>query len=249
MGAPGDDQGAAGRGRPGWARRSCGGSSRSSIRPSWRPRRSTTCAARRCAWRSTSASAARSSPRSSAGAAASATWSSRCSCCRSCTGGATPSCARRTRSPPCGRSRIEGYVADADAEALADAYRFLRRVEHRLQIVRDLQTHDLPPDRARAHHPGALAGPGRRRRARRASTSARPGSCARSTSGCSTGRCWKRSPDRRRWPGRHGTDRAATEELLGGLGFAEPARSYDVLRPPRRSRPPDRQGARATCSR
>ncbi len=27
----------------------------------------------------------------------------------------------------------------------------------------------------------------------------------------------------------HGTDRAATEELLGGLGFADPARSYDVL--------------------
>ena len=27
----------------------------------------------------------------------------------------------------------------------------------------------------------------------------------------------------------HGTDRAATEELLGGLGFAEPARAYDVL--------------------
>ncbi|HVF07923.1 MAG TPA: bifunctional glutamine-synthetase adenylyltransferase/deadenyltransferase, partial [Actinomycetota bacterium] len=41
----------------------------------------------------------------------------------------------------------EGYVADADADALAGAYRFLRRVEHRLQIVRDLQTHDLPPGR------------------------------------------------------------------------------------------------------
>jgi glutamate-ammonia-ligase adenylyltransferase len=41
----------------------------------------------------------------------------------------------------------EGYVADADADALAEAYRFLRRVEHRLQLVRDLQTHDLPPDR------------------------------------------------------------------------------------------------------
>ena len=40
----------------------------------------------------------------------------------------------------------EGYVAQADAEALADAYRFLRRLEHRLQIVRDLQTHDLPAD-------------------------------------------------------------------------------------------------------
>ncbi len=40
----------------------------------------------------------------------------------------------------------EGYVAQADADALADAYRFLRRLEHRLQMVRDLQTHDLPAD-------------------------------------------------------------------------------------------------------
>src|SRR5204863_1915483 len=36
----------------------------------------------------------------------------------------------------------EGYVAASDAEALTDAYRFLRRLEHRLQMVRDLQTHD-----------------------------------------------------------------------------------------------------------
>src|SRR3990170_3494264 len=41
----------------------------------------------------------------------------------------------------------EGYVAPDDAEALAEAYRFLRTLEHRLQIVRDLQTHDLPADR------------------------------------------------------------------------------------------------------
>src|SRR5205085_5796488 len=40
----------------------------------------------------------------------------------------------------------EGYVAERDAAALADAYRFLRRVEHRLQMVRDLQTHELPDD-------------------------------------------------------------------------------------------------------
>ncbi|MGH2590200.1 MAG: bifunctional [glutamine synthetase] adenylyltransferase/[glutamine synthetase]-adenylyl-L-tyrosine phosphorylase, partial [Actinomycetota bacterium] len=42
----------------------------------------------------------------------------------------------------------EGYVAESDAKALADAYRFLRTLEHRLQIVRDLQTHELPADRA-----------------------------------------------------------------------------------------------------
>ena len=42
----------------------------------------------------------------------------------------------------------EGYVGRDDAGALADAYRFLRTLEHRLQIVRDLQTHELPADRA-----------------------------------------------------------------------------------------------------
>ena len=57
----------------------------------------------------------------------------------------------------------EGYVAQADADALADAYRFLRRVEHRLQIVRDLQTHDLPAD-PRANDARAFARLGRRRR-------------------------------------------------------------------------------------
>src|SRR4029078_13420508 len=39
----------------------------------------------------------------------------------------------------------EGYVGAPDADALADAYRFLRRLEHRLRMVRDLQTPDLPP--------------------------------------------------------------------------------------------------------
>jgi glutamate-ammonia-ligase adenylyltransferase len=39
-----------------------------------------------------------------------------------------------------------GYVAQADADALADSYRFLRTLEHRLQMVRDTQTHELPAD-------------------------------------------------------------------------------------------------------
>ena len=48
----------------------------------------------------------------------------------------------------------EGFVRRADADVLADSYRFLRRLEHRLQMVRDLQTHELPrrpaqPDDAR----------------------------------------------------------------------------------------------------
>ncbi|MGH2555198.1 MAG: bifunctional [glutamine synthetase] adenylyltransferase/[glutamine synthetase]-adenylyl-L-tyrosine phosphorylase, partial [Actinomycetota bacterium] len=41
----------------------------------------------------------------------------------------------------------EGFVSRSDAEVLADSYRFLRRLEHRLQMVRDLQTHELPSDR------------------------------------------------------------------------------------------------------
>jgi [glutamine synthetase] adenylyltransferase / [glutamine synthetase]-adenylyl-L-tyrosine phosphorylase len=43
--------------------------------------------------------------------------------------------------------RAAGYVAPDDADGLADAYRFLRRVEHALQIEDDQQTHTLPTDR------------------------------------------------------------------------------------------------------
>jgi [glutamine synthetase] adenylyltransferase / [glutamine synthetase]-adenylyl-L-tyrosine phosphorylase len=41
-----------------------------------------------------------------------------------------------------------GYVAPADADGLGAAYRFLRRVEHVLQIEDEQQTHTLPADRA-----------------------------------------------------------------------------------------------------
>ncbi len=37
-----------------------------------------------------------------------------------------------------------GYVAEDDAVALADHYRFLRTVEHRLQLVEEEQTHAVP---------------------------------------------------------------------------------------------------------
>ncbi|HXF71750.1 MAG TPA: DUF294 nucleotidyltransferase-like domain-containing protein, partial [Actinomycetota bacterium] len=120
----------------------------------------------------------------------------------------------------------EGYVAEEDAAALADAYRFLRRVEHRLQMVRDLQTHELPSD------PGALE------------------RLARSL-GLGRGDDLVREYERRtalvrglherlfyrplleafagpRAP-RPGVDRAATEELLAGLGFRRPGAAYEVL--------------------
>jgi glutamate-ammonia-ligase adenylyltransferase len=41
-----------------------------------------------------------------------------------------------------------GYVDAGDAESLADAYRFLRRVEHGLQLEDEQQTHLVPADRA-----------------------------------------------------------------------------------------------------
>jgi [glutamine synthetase] adenylyltransferase / [glutamine synthetase]-adenylyl-L-tyrosine phosphorylase len=45
-----------------------------------------------------------------------------------------------------------GYVAPGDADALAGAYRFLRAVEHRLQLFEDRQVHALPSSvAARAH--------------------------------------------------------------------------------------------------
>jgi glutamate-ammonia-ligase adenylyltransferase len=41
----------------------------------------------------------------------------------------------------------EGHITTEAATALSEAYRFLRRVEHRLQMVDDAQTHTIPADR------------------------------------------------------------------------------------------------------
>ncbi len=120
----------------------------------------------------------------------------------------------------------EGYVAEPDAEALAGAYVFLRRLEHRLQIVRDLQTHDLPADRhARTTIARSLGLGG---------ADALQAEYERTT-GLVRGlheRLFYR-PLLEAFAGpaapRPGTERAATEELLAGLGFAQPGRSYEVL--------------------
>src|SRR5262249_39557369 len=117
----------------------------------------------------------------------------------------------------------EGFVAPADADALADSYRFLRTLEHRLQMVRDLQTHELPASRAAlatlARSMG-LGGPDELR-----------GEHARQT-----GRV--RGVHERLFyrplleafavsEAPHlGADRADTEELLTGLGFADPSAAY-----------------------
>ncbi len=120
----------------------------------------------------------------------------------------------------------EAYVAHEDAAALADAYRFLRRLEHRLQIVRHLQTHDLPAERrARTTIARSLG---------LADADALQAEYDRTTDLVRSlhERLFYR-PLLEAFTGpaapRPGVDRRATEELLAGLGFANPARSYDVL--------------------
>ncbi|HVE98783.1 MAG TPA: bifunctional [glutamine synthetase] adenylyltransferase/[glutamine synthetase]-adenylyl-L-tyrosine phosphorylase [Mycobacteriales bacterium] len=56
----------------------------------------------------------------------------------------------RVRSTLEGLDRLSagGYVGAAEAERLADAYRFLRAVEHRLQLQRLRRTHTLPTEPA-----------------------------------------------------------------------------------------------------
>jgi [glutamine synthetase] adenylyltransferase / [glutamine synthetase]-adenylyl-L-tyrosine phosphorylase len=122
----------------------------------------------------------------------------------------------------------EGFVSHPDAAELADAYRFLRRLEHRLQIVRDLQTHDLPAD---AHARTTIA-----RSLGLADAGALQAEYERVTALVRTihERLFYR-PLLEAFAGpsgaaaEPGVDRVATEELLGGLGFASPHRSYEVL--------------------
>jgi glutamate-ammonia-ligase adenylyltransferase len=119
-----------------------------------------------------------------------------------------------------------GYIAEGDAESLASSYRFLRRLEHRLQLARDLQTHDLPEDQAdlrRLARSMDLSDPDELREEYH-----RHSEMVRSLHE----RLFYRplletfAGDRAPIPG---TERAATEELLGGLGFADPAGAYRRL--------------------
>ena len=61
----------------------------------------------------------------------------------------------------CGAIRVladTGRVDDATARDLIDAYRFLRRVEHRLQMIADEQTHTVPEDEAGFSHVATFLG-------------------------------------------------------------------------------------------
>jgi glutamate-ammonia-ligase adenylyltransferase len=62
-------------------------------------------------------------------------------------GGRDPALRLRATLPCLAELAEAGYVAAEDAAALAIAYRFLRTVEHRLQLVEEAQVHTVPADR------------------------------------------------------------------------------------------------------
>jgi [glutamine synthetase] adenylyltransferase / [glutamine synthetase]-adenylyl-L-tyrosine phosphorylase len=51
-----------------------------------------------------------------------------------------------------------GYIADEDADALSEAYRFLRTLEHRLQLVEEEQTHAVPTEPSAHSHLARVLG-------------------------------------------------------------------------------------------
>ena len=117
-----------------------------------------------------------------------------------------------------------GYVAASDAADLADAYRFLRAVEHRLQLVRDTQAFELPSAEAslrRLARALRLDGPDALREVYERETGVVRGVHERlfyrplleTFAG-------PRAP-------RPGVERGPTEELLAGLGFRNPAEAYE----------------------
>jgi glutamate-ammonia-ligase adenylyltransferase len=63
-------------------------------------------------------------------------------------GGRNPALRLRGTVPAIKALCKAGHVAKSAADELIDAYCFLRRVEHRLQMVDDRQTHELPSDEA-----------------------------------------------------------------------------------------------------
>ncbi|MEZ5262523.1 MAG: bifunctional [glutamine synthetase] adenylyltransferase/[glutamine synthetase]-adenylyl-L-tyrosine phosphorylase [Acidimicrobiales bacterium] len=63
-------------------------------------------------------------------------------------GPADPAIRSRTTLVALGQLARRGYVDEADAEHLATAYRYLRTVEHRLQLEREQQVYALPADQA-----------------------------------------------------------------------------------------------------
>ena len=73
-------------------------------------------------------------------------------------GGRDPSLRVRGTVEALDRLAGAGHLPAAHAEALAGDYRFLRTAEHRLQMVRDAQTHRIPEDPEELARAAGLAG-------------------------------------------------------------------------------------------
>lgn len=118
----------------------------------------------------------------------------------------------------------EGYIAVADGEALARSYRFLRTLEHRLQVARDLQTHVLPADEAALHRLARSMGleGGERLRAAYAEHT-------EVVRGLHERLFYRPLLEAFGEPVEAGTDREATVELLAGMGFREPDAAFGRL--------------------
>ena len=73
-------------------------------------------------------------------------------------GGRDPALRQRRTLDALEALHTRGLVSDRARDDLAAAYRFLRRLEHRLQMVEDEQTHTLPTDAAELTHIARFAG-------------------------------------------------------------------------------------------
>jgi len=117
-----------------------------------------------------------------------------------------------------------GYVATADASDLAGAYRFLRALEHRLQLVRDTQTHELPSGEAAQRALARSMGLDGQEDLR--SAYERETGVARGVHERLFYRPLLETFAGPRGP-RPGAERGPTEELLAGLGFRDAADAYE----------------------
>lgn len=73
-------------------------------------------------------------------------------------GHSDPALRVRSTLPAIAELATAGYVASDDAASLAEAYRFLRSVEHRLQLVEETQVHTVPTDPAAREHLARVMG-------------------------------------------------------------------------------------------
>ncbi len=75
-------------------------------------------------------------------------------------GGREPALRQRGTVPALQALAQAGHITRQAADELAEAYGFLRRVEHRLQMIDDAQTHSVPADAAGLRHLAVFLGYG-----------------------------------------------------------------------------------------